>query len=497
VSEMPGGIGTLGPLGATTEPVGAKVVAGRRPAIRQHPVRSGESVLVLGAGSAAIGIVGAVLAGTAGWLSSATAVVVAGLWAVLVLVSPRYERLESLRPVGRLLRMTAFAVLAAVIAFPSATTDLRHVALVAGYTLLVPIAVGTLTSTRDRRRTVLVGDPQAVTHLVTQWNRHPHVDLVGVCLPAQDTPELASPGTVVGAGRANGHRSGEPVEILGVPVIGSIRDVATIAIQADISRVVVTPGHNVSAYDVRRLSWALEDTGVELSVALEAHGVVPRRAQPRLLGRRLIMSVAPPRPTRVAKVIKATIDRLIGCILLVLTAPLILGLLVAVRLTSPGPGLFRQVRIGQHGRQFRMYKLRTMSVDAEQRLAALAELNEGAGPLFKMAGDPRVTRLGRLLRLTSLDELPQLVNVVFGQMSLIGPRPALPEETQQYDEWTRRRLMIKPGMTGSWQVSGRSSLAWHEAVRLDLDYVDNWTVTGDFGIAARTVNAVIRHDGAL
>ncbi len=162
-------------------------------------------------------------------------------------------------------------------------------------------------------------------------------------------------------------------------------------------------------------------------------------------------------------------------------------LVVAVRCDSSDPGIFRQVRAGKQGRPFTMFKLRTMSVDAEERQAELLDRNEGAGLLFKMAADPRVTRIGQLLRRTSLDELPQLLNVVLGQMSLIGPRPALPSEVDQYDDWIRRRLSVKPGMTGLWQVSGRSRLLWNETVRLDLDYVDNWTLSRDLAIAARTV----------
>jgi lipopolysaccharide/colanic/teichoic acid biosynthesis glycosyltransferase len=187
----------------------------------------------------------------------------------------------------------------------------------------------------------------------------------------------------------------------------------------------------------------------------------------------------------------------VASFLLLLTGPLLLSLIVAVRLDSAGPGLFRQVRSGRHGHPFKMVKLRTMGIDAEQRRAGLEALNEGAGPLFKLSNDPRITRLGGLLRRTSLDELPQLWNVLCGQMSLIGPRPALPRETEAYDDWIRRRLSVKPGMTGLWQVSGRSSLSWSETVRLDLDYVDNWTLGGDLSIATRTLNAVLRRSGAV
>ena len=198
----------------------------------------------------------------------------------------------------------------------------------------------------------------------------------------------------------------------------------------------------------------------------------------------------------VALLVKDGLDRLVTANLLVLLAPVLMTLVVAVRCDSSGPGIFRQVRAGKQGRPFTMFKLRTMSVDAEERQAELLDRNEGAGLLFKMAADPRVTRIGQLLRRTSLYELPQLLNVVLGQMSLIGPRPALPSEVDQYDDWIRRRLSVKPGMTGLWQVSGRSRLLWNETVRLDLDYVDNWTLSRDLAIAERTVEAVLRRDGA-
>jgi lipopolysaccharide/colanic/teichoic acid biosynthesis glycosyltransferase len=172
---------------------------------------------------------------------------------------------------------------------------------------------------------------------------------------------------------------------------------------------------------------------------------------------------------------------------------------IAVRLDSTGPAVFRQVRVREHGGRFTMYKFRTMTVDAEKLLTGLQELNmHGADrPLFKMESDPRITRVGGLLRKTSLDELPQLVNVLKGQMSLVGPRPALPLEVEMYDYVARRRLAVKPGMTGLWQVSGRSRLSWDESIGFDLDYVDNWSPSADAVIAMRTFRAVVRRDGAL
>jgi lipopolysaccharide/colanic/teichoic acid biosynthesis glycosyltransferase len=169
---------------------------------------------------------------------------------------------------------------------------------------------------------------------------------------------------------------------------------------------------------------------------------------------------------------------------------------VAVRLTSPGPALFRQVRIGVGGRRFMLWKFRTMTFDAEDRLAELTELNEHDGILFKIVDDPRTTRLGRILRRWSIDELPQLWNVVRGEMSIVGPRPPLPTEVERYDNKVRRRLLVKPGLTGLWQVSGRARLPWDEAVRLDLYYVENWSPSLDAVILAKTLVAVLRRQGA-
>ena len=174
--------------------------------------------------------------------------------------------------------------------------------------------------------------------------------------------------------------------------------------------------------------------------------------------------------------------------------PLLLLIALAIRLDSQGPVIFRQVRVGRHGQVFTMFKFRTMSVDAEERRDEVD--NDCDGVLFKSRRDPRITRVGRILRRYSLDELPQLLNVIRGQMALVGPRPALVAEVERYDEDARRRLVVIPGMTGLWQVSGRSDLAWEEAIRLDLDYVDNWSLALDARILARTARAVLGHSGA-
>ena len=191
----------------------------------------------------------------------------------------------------------------------------------------------------------------------------------------------------------------------------------------------------------------------------------------------------------------AVLNAVAALVLILLLAPVMLAVAIAVRLDG-GPVLFRQTRVGRDGTEFRMVKFRSMVVDAEARLAALAAQNEGAGPLFKMARDPRITRVGHVLRKFSLDELPQLFNVVGGTMALVGPRPALRREVDAYCPLAARRLAAKPGLTGLWQVSGRSDLSWEQSIRLDAEYVDRWSPAFDLRILFRTVGAVTRGGGA-
>ena len=175
---------------------------------------------------------------------------------------------------------------------------------------------------------------------------------------------------------------------------------------------------------------------------------------------------------------------------------LMLAVAVLIKLTSSGPVFFSQNRIGMNQRQFRLYKFRSMVADAEQQREGLLDLNDRDGLMFKMKADPRVTRVGGWLRKFSLDELPQLFNVVLGQMSLVGPRPPLPEEVEKYADDVRRRLLVPPGVTGLWQVSGRADLSWEESVRLDLRYVDNWSLALDLQILWKTARAVLGGSGA-
>lgn len=197
-----------------------------------------------------------------------------------------------------------------------------------------------------------------------------------------------------------------------------------------------------------------------------------------------------------ALLVKRIVDVTIAALGLVLAAPLMALIALAIRLDSPGPIIFRQTRVGLRGRLFEMYKFRSMHVGAEEQQDMLADLNEADGPIFKIRDDPRLTRVGRIIRRLSLDELPQLVNVLRGEMSLVGPRPPIPSEVEKYQEWHKKRLEAPPGMTGLWQVSGRSRLPFDEMVLLDIYYIENWSLWLDFKILMRTIPKVLLGEGA-
>jgi exopolysaccharide biosynthesis polyprenyl glycosylphosphotransferase len=261
--------------------------------------------------------------------------------------------------------------------------------------------------------------------------------------------------------------------------------------------VLVLGGPETDAGFIRRVTWALERNPATVAVATPVSSVSAHRLATAELGGRTVLELGPLGASALQSRVKSVIDRVGAAALLVLVSPLLLLLVAAVRIDSKGPGLFVQTRVGRDGKPFRMVKLRTMYADAEAMKQALIEDNESdGGVLFKIRRDPRVTRVGYRLRRASLDELPQLLNVVVGHMSLIGPRPALPSEVASYDDDARRRLAVKPGITGLWQVSGRSDLMWDESLRLDLYYADNWRLCDDLTIAARTVGAVTLARGA-
>jgi exopolysaccharide biosynthesis polyprenyl glycosylphosphotransferase len=247
---------------------------------------------------------------------------------------------------------------------------------------------------------------------------------------------------------------------------------------------------------LRELAWELEKTGTEMCVAAALLDVAGPRTTIRPVAGLPLLHLDHAELAGVKQVLKGVFDKISASAALVLLAPLFAAVAFAIRAADHGPVFFRQTRVGRDGHTFRVWKFRTMVVDAEQRKAELAASNEAAGALFKMRKDPRVTKAGALLRRWSLDELPQLLNVLVGDMSLVGPRPALPAEAARYGDHMRRRLVVKPGMTGLWQVNGRSDLPWDEAVRLDLRYVENWSFALDLQILWKTCSAVCRGSGA-
>jgi exopolysaccharide biosynthesis polyprenyl glycosylphosphotransferase len=303
---------------------------------------------------------------------------------------------------------------------------------------------------------------------------------------------------VVAACLADADRTTEDqLAALAVPVYGDLSDVRGTVLAAGCDFVIALPSPELDTPQLRQLAWSLHDVGVELMVAPALSDVATERVAVQPAGGSLLLHVRAPMLTGPQRVLKGVLDRVTASALLFLLSPVMIGTALLVRLTSPGPALFRQRRVGRNSREFTCLKFRTMTADAEARRAELAHLNErNDGLLFKMRNDPRITRVGGALRKYSIDELPQLINVVAGQMSLVGPRPPLPQEVAAYDDALRRRLLVKPGMTGLWQVSGRSELSWDESVRLDLSYVDNWSPALDARILLRTVAAVVRGTGA-
>jgi len=279
-------------------------------------------------------------------------------------------------------------------------------------------------------------------------------------------------------------------------VAGRVADVLDTVEPLEVDAVVVANATVFSSGELRQLSWDLKDRGIQLIVAPIVTDIAGPRISTRPVAGLPLLHVEEPRFSPGARFYKAVFDPLLAIIGIVLLSPLLLVTAIAVRVTSRGPVLYRQERIGLHGQPFTVWKFRTMSRDAHARKATLIDLNDADGVLFKMRDDPRITRVGRFLRRFSIDELPQLAQVLSGKMSLVGPRPPLPEEVECYEAPIERRLLVKPGLTGLWQVSGRADLPWDESVRLDLHYVDHWSPAMDMAILLKTVGAVIRGQGA-
>lgn len=325
-------------------------------------------------------------------------------------------------------------------------------------------------------RTLLVGEPASMQRVVADLRRQTShgFSVVGVCVPAPG-PEIE--------------------EQLGVDILGSTSELPQVVVDHDVDSVIVV-GAQLAGPALRRLSWALERTGAQLLVEPGLVEVAGPNVSLRPAAGLSLLHLETPSSRAGRLVGKTVLDRVVGTALLAAAIPVIACSAIAVRLTSRGPAFFKQTRMGLDGSTFTMYKLRSMVVDAETRRTELLADSSRDGLMFKMKQDPRITRVGAFLRRFSLDELPQLLNVVRGDMSLVGPRPPLVSEYEQYHDDVHRRLRVRPGLTGLWQVSGRADLTWEESVRLDLRYVDNWSLALDLLILWKTARAVLGRSGA-
>lgn len=322
---------------------------------------------------------------------------------------------------------------------------------------------------------IAVGHEPAVSDLITELQREKYhgLTVVAACVAGSESQEVA-----------------------GVPVVGGFGDVSTAVRRCGADTVAVLSCPEIDGIKLRSLAWELEKTGTDLCVAPSLLDVAGPRTTVRPTAGLTLLHVDHPQLSGPRQVVKGFFDRCMAGAALILLSPLILGLALLIRLSDNGPAFFIQTRVGKDGRVFKIYKFRTMVVDAERLRSQLAASNDLDGVLFKLRRDPRVTAIGARLRRWSIDELPQLVNVFLGDMSLVGPRPALPDEAARYADHVRRRLVVRPGLTGLWQVSGRSNLSWDESVRLDLRYVENWSFALDLQILWKTISALVRGSGA-
>lgn len=324
-------------------------------------------------------------------------------------------------------------------------------------------------------RVLLVGSDASVAQIAHELQRSPRAGyhVVGACVP---TGRVAA--TIEGSD---------------VPVMGNVNDVAGAMAAVGADTVVVTSTDELPPFKVKQISWGLESGRQHLVLAPSIVDIAGPRIHTRPVSGLPLIHVETPRFSKGQLFLKRATDLTASLVGVVLLSPLLVFLAISVRLSSDGPVFFRQTRIGLGGREFTMLKFRSMVQNAEELLPQLQEQQRDVGNevLFKMSNDPRVTPVGRLMRKYSLDELPQLFNVIGGSMSLVGPRPPLASEVEQYADHVHRRFLAKPGITGAWQVSGRSTLSWEDSVRLDLSYVENWTLLGDLLIILKTGKAVL------
>jgi exopolysaccharide biosynthesis polyprenyl glycosylphosphotransferase len=328
-------------------------------------------------------------------------------------------------------------------------------------------------------RVLLVGSLQSASQIADDLRRNPDAGylVVGACV---STGEIGAelPGT-------------------SIPVMGTVDHLLKAVTACNADTVFVVGGHNLSPNKMRRLSWSLEPGRQHLVIAPSLTDIAGPRIHSRPVAGLPLIHVETPRYEGTDRFLKRAFDVSVSlALLLVLSIPLLIVAAIVAR--TPGGVFFSHERIGKNGRPFRMLKFRSMIADADAQLGALLKAQgTEVTPLFKIENDPRITPVGAFIRRYSIDEVPQLINVLRGDMSLVGPRPQVAKEVALYDNAAARRLFVRPGMTGLWQVSGRSNLDWKESVRLDLYYVENWSLTADIAILARTVRAVLASDGAV
>ncbi|MCJ0904084.1 sugar transferase [Rhodococcus sp. ARC_M6] len=334
-----------------------------------------------------------------------------------------------------------------------------------------------------RNAVLLVGGHASVVATTRSFARAASAgyDVVGTCIPRRATV-------------LDDHIMVDGVH---VPVLGNEFEVIEAMRACNADTVIVTGTEDLGQVGIRKLMWDLEAEGVDLVVSPVMADVSKARLMFRPVAGLPLIHVERPRYEGANRWAPAIFDTIFSVLMILLVAPVMIAAAVAVKFTSKGSVFYKAERIGLNGKPFPMYKFRTMVAGADQQVVDLMGDNEGAGGvLFKMREDPRITPIGKILRRLSIDELPQFFNVVRGEMSVVGPRPPLRREVEMYDDEVSRRLFVKPGITGLWQVSGRSDLSWEESVRLDSSYVENWSAAQDLSIIARTVSAVVRSDGA-
>ncbi len=336
---------------------------------------------------------------------------------------------------------------------------------------------------RHVSRVLVIGGIRSALHVTTMLDKHPGsgMRVSGVWVPDREV----------------GINEWLDVPERFIPVMGIKRTLAGAMTITDADIVMVTDTEHLGADGLRELTWQLEGVDVQLLVSPNVVDVADSRIHMRAVATMPLLQVEEPQYAEAGSWPKVLFDRTVAGLLLVMFSPLLVGTAIAVKLTSPGPVFYYQERIGRRGEPFKMTKFRSMRTGADAELASLlAEQGTADKPLFKVTNDPRITKVGGFIRRFSIDELPQLLNVLKGDMSLVGPRPQQQAEVDLYDDKAHRRLTVRPGMTGLWQVSGRSDLSWEEAIRLDTSYVENWSMIGDLLILWRTVRAVLGSDGA-